>query len=222
MTELGLMQEKFEAWMENPLDLKKNADGKYLDLETCAYWITWQEAFEARSSLESERQAIMKSLSITFDSELGAEGQGYEAPAEPEPQYFETLAEAVEFEFKLVAGECDRLESENARLREGFKEAKEIIGRCPKVSSGVLGGQCQRLKGHKGSHSTREGMTTWIGPGDEPGEGEDLRGLVTEAEELFDLIGKFAGGDLTRIKVWREKARGAIRGGTNVSVRETS
>lgn len=71
-----------------------------------------------RSSLESERQAIMKSLSITFDSELGAEGQGYEAPAEPEPQYFETLAEAVEFEFKLVAGECDRLESENAELKE--------------------------------------------------------------------------------------------------------
>jgi hypothetical protein len=34
---------------------------------------------------------------------------------------------------------------------------------------------------------------------------EELTPLIREAEELFDLIAKFAGGDLTRVKLWRAR-----------------
>lgn len=68
---------------------------------------------------------------------------------------------------KIVPGICALRDSRD-RLQEALRELQAIVGRCPNVSSGILGGQCTRPKGHNGSHSTRDGMTTWIGPDDEP------------------------------------------------------
>lgn len=50
-----------------------------------------------RASLEQENRRIMQAMYITWDEETG-----YEVGAEPEPQYFDTWAEAVEFWVKLA------------------------------------------------------------------------------------------------------------------------
>lgn len=53
------------------------------------------------SSWAAEKEAIMTAHHITYDLELDAEGSGYEVPAEPEPQFFSTLGEAVAFSLQL-------------------------------------------------------------------------------------------------------------------------
>jgi hypothetical protein len=42
-------------------------------------------------------------------------------------------------------------------------------------------------------------------------ENRELREIVNEAEQIIDLRGKFTGGDLTHIKLWRKRAAGKGR-----------
>ena len=51
----------------------------------------------------SEAVALAKSLGIHFCEDLWEEGEPWEVPAEPEPQYFERLADAIKFYFELLA-----------------------------------------------------------------------------------------------------------------------
>jgi len=66
-----------------------------------------------QQQLEQERNEIMEILGIHFDAELDAEGSGYEVPAEPEPDYFATLPEAVKFWAELFEGEIKRLRGQS-------------------------------------------------------------------------------------------------------------
>lgn len=73
--------------------------------------------------------------------------------------------------------------SEGVDTKE-LAELRAIVGRCEKTSPGVLGGRCDRPKGHRGSHETRNGMTTWLGPNDEPELSEGVDGWVRTSERL--------------------------------------
>jgi hypothetical protein len=77
------------------------------------------------ATAKQEREAIMKSLGIILDPDLDAEGSGYEVPAEPEPDYFETLLEAVQFWAKLFEGEINKQSRELERLRGALELAAE-------------------------------------------------------------------------------------------------
>lgn len=51
---------------------------------------------------------LAKDLDINFCEELEAEGTPWEVPAEQEPQYFETLPEAIKFLVIMLKRECDK------------------------------------------------------------------------------------------------------------------
>lgn len=74
----------------------------------------------------AQQQEFSKIFGITFDEELAREGYGYEVPAEPEPQCFETFTEAVKFAYKLVNKECDKLDLLVASLT---KERDELASK---------------------------------------------------------------------------------------------
>ncbi len=70
------------------------------------------------AALKEEREAIKASLGIDYSDDLGEEGNGYEVPAEPGPQYFETLPKAVHFVVKLNNQADDELMALRSRIAE--------------------------------------------------------------------------------------------------------
>jgi len=104
--------------------------GYYLSTFTRGVWEGWQVWQASRAGLESQLAQqkvgddlkLAKAVGINYCAELAQEGRGWEVPAEPEPQYFETLIEAVTFLVNLPDRE---LQAQLAQARAELAEVKQ-------------------------------------------------------------------------------------------------